>query len=469
MKRRCHKITALIAAILCFTFACSFVACGKKPSSSGSQANEFSTWLAGLNHAANYDGAYTTVNTSTSKQTVGEKTYHAKSITTESYEDSKYLRVIQSYAYDENGNLEETPYRTDSECVKTVEDNQVQRNKRVRVYETNTVEREGAWVRPSYAQEETKRHSPAVVSSLSDFEGKTLNDLKKMVAEWGEDEEESGIVSAYTKTNKDKSISLIVNREINGVDSGMGAGDSEYLRSEQKITLNVTVNGGKVVKGVMTYTMNAFYSDTTKNVSIQMEEVSLVSYEFATEKYNAFDMTTDTTENNYTARLSLVVEGYEYGYFDYPLVGEEYTLEQAKDSFSSSYIIERDFENADVEYEDLFTFYTDKEMTQLFNGYDAIEEYPTLYVKINQPQDTALIIGLYENDGKQKFKRAYICDAGDAFKVGDQGEGLYSHEPEYNAVSINGTPLETVGPTSFVVEANKTYVVVMVYNSKPRI
>ena len=122
-----------------------------------------------------------------------------------------------------------------------------------------------------------------------------------------------------------------------------------------------------------------------------MEEVSLISYEFASEKYNAFDMTTDTTENVYTARLSLVIEGYEYGYFDYPLVGEEYTLEQAKNAFSSSYIIERDFENVEVEYEDLFTFYTDKEMTQLFTGFDAIEEYPTLYVKINQPQDTALI------------------------------------------------------------------------------
>ena len=466
MKRKCHKITAFIAAVLCFAFACSLVACGKKPSSSGGQANEFSDWLVGLNHAISYDGAYTTVSTGTSKQTVGGKTYQTKSIATESYESSKFLRITQSYAYDEKGNIEGTPYRTDSECVKVVEDNQVQRNKRVRVSESDTTEREGAWVRPSYAQEVTKHYSPAVVSSLSEFKGKTLNDLKKMIDERNEDGDDAGTIAVYTKTNKDKSISLIVNREMNSVESAMGTEECEYLRSEMKMTLNVTVSGGKIVKGVMTYTINTICSDATKNVSMQMEEVSLISYEFASEKYNAFDMTTDTTENVYTSLLNLVIDGYEYGYLDFPLVGEKYTLEQAKNAFSSSYIIERDFENVEVEYEDLFTFYTDKEMTQLFTGFDAIEEYPTLYVKINQPQDTALIFGLYESDGKQKLKRAYICDAGDTFKVGDQGEGLYSHEPEYNAVSINGTPLEKVGPTSFVVEANKTYVVVMVYNDK---
>ena len=98
MKRKCHKITALIAAVLCFAFACSLVACGKKPSSSGGQANEFSDWLVGLNHAISYDGAYTTVSTGTSKQTVGGKTYQTKSIATESYESSKFLRITQSYA-----------------------------------------------------------------------------------------------------------------------------------------------------------------------------------------------------------------------------------------------------------------------------------------------------------------------------------------------------------------------------------
>ena len=174
------------------------------------------------------------------------------------------------------------------------------------------------------------------------------------------------------------------------------------------------------------------------------------------------DMTTEVTQNNYTARLNWVIEGYDYGYCSFPLVGERYSADKAIDDFTSAYIIERDFEIEGVAYESLFSLYADEAMTVPFTGFDAIEEHSTIYVKINAPEGTAVVLSLYRYNDSLRVLRVCICDGGDNYTVGDQG-GSYSHLKNYNVVSFNGEEWDTPAPAKFTVESGKVYVIVVQY------
>lgn len=491
MKKKLYKLFAIaIAVMLVLTLCTALLGCDKTPDETpkptpdqpdksqptdpepnppqpkpSDPKADFAEWLVGHKNTLAYNGVYTV--RSTDKYIVtGDEAMSNMDEVTETRDGNKYLRLRRTYEMDADGNVATTPIGTDTLCIKVVDDNGTMRNKRLEASNSADGEnsREGAWVRPTEADEIITYRVPSKLTFIVDLKEDTLSAFEHALAEYYKQVGESTDyqVTAETVRNEDNSVSLVARISTTYADGYIAKDDADYVDSAVSITATVTMADGKLVRTENVMTMEHRFKVAKKNVSMWESTIYNVEYAFAEEEYAAVDMTTEVTQNNYTARLNWVIEGYDYGYCSFPLVGERYSADNAIEDFTSAYIIERDFEIEGVAYESLFSLYADETMTVPFTGFDAIEEHSTIYVKINAPEGTAVVLSLYRYNDSLRVLRVCICDGGDNYTVGDQG-GSYSHLKNYNVVSFNGEEWDTPAPAKFTVESGKVYVIVVQY------
>lgn len=480
--RRLKLLSAVIVVLLLLT--AFFVACDKKEPHDhefkevGGAAKKcdcgetlaytddenFAYWNIGRKHALNYDGAYASAvaGTAFTSNEDGEGNYIVTAL--ETVDGNKFLRTKRTYEVGADGKADESnPVDGRDICIKVVDDNGTLRNKKVRVeYDGDEVTREGSWVRPTDATDETLHNSPKVLcAEFADLDDSSF--AKFVAAAKTFYAAQSGAdVTITLVRNDDNSVSL---KATFAMEERYDAfeDDKDYLKSTTEATNEIVVKNGKLVGRVEDYDARDLFSVASKNTVYIQKQTTKIAYTFDETAYAAFDMSTDTTENHYTSLLKCYINGYYYGYLTFPLVGEPYSKEQATEDFAAAYIIKRDFHDDTVEYKDLYTLYSDAEMTTPFEGFDAIEEHATIYVKLNLPENLSMAICLYEENGETRFKCAMVCDDGGNFTVGNQGEGIYSMLPDYDCVSVDGVALDKPGSTKFTMEAGKTYIVVVKY------
>ena len=483
--RRLKLLSAVIVAILLLT--AFFVSCDKKPPQPAhthefkevggaakkcdcgetlayTDEENFAYWNVGRKHSLNYDGAYTSAATGTSTETSGKDVSSYADAVLETADGNKLLRTNRTHAIGADGKTDESKVTEgDDICIKIVDDNGVSRNKKVRVeYDNGEVTRKGSWVRPTKASEETLHYSPKrLCAELVDFDdssfAKFIGEAKAFyVAQAAAD------VTITIVRNDDNSVSLKATLAADEKNPNYTS-DKDYIKTTIEMGYEIVVKEGKIVYRVDDYAVHELFSVENKNTVYIRKQTTEIAYTFDEVAYAAFDMSTDTTENNYTSLLKCYINGYYYGYLTFPLAGEPYSKEQATADFAAAYIIERHFHDESVEYKDLYTLYSDAEMTTPFEGFDAIEEHATIYVRLNLPENLSMAICLYEENGETRFKCAMVCDNGGNFTAGNQGDGVYSMLPGYNCVSVDGVALDEPGATKFTMEAGKTYIVVVKY------
>lgn len=424
---------------------------------------DFADWLVGYKHASTYDGAYT-VNKDERCAHVGEYSRVYRNTDFSSYEGNKYFSVGQTYYSDQDGNLKEEPDSASLLCIKTVDDNGTQRNKRIYIYANDShATCEGSWVRPTEAKTAGHNKMLGQLSYLVDCDVDTVTAyeqaLKAFYERIGGDGSECETKIKVTRYS-DNSVELTANIRWTFYLDYYIKDNPDYILTERAYVFNFVVADGRMVEVDRTSVETHRYNTENKFSLTTVNESYRVEYTFYADAYESINMTTDVTQNEYTSLLNWVIGGYVHGTIVEPLVGAKYTAEQALKDFVEADILHKDFEDDSVSYESLFSLYADEAMTVPFTGFDAIEEFPSIYVKVTPPKDTAVVVCIYrEYDGISPLVNMCLYKGGDTFSIGKFEFG--SHLWYYQALSIDGVPLDPPSPTKFVVEAGKTYVVVV--------
>lgn len=180
MKKKLYKLFAIALAImLILTLCTALLGCDKtpdetpkptpdqpdKPQPTDPEPNppqpkpsdpkaDFAEWLVGHKNTLAYNGVYTVRSTDKYIVTGDEAMSNIEEVT-ETRDGNKYLRLRRTYEMDADGNVATTPIGTDTLCIKVVDDNGTMRNKRLEASNSADGEnsREGAWVRPTEADE----------------------------------------------------------------------------------------------------------------------------------------------------------------------------------------------------------------------------------------------------------------------------------------------------------------------------
>ena len=294
MKKKLYKLFAIaLAVMLVLTLCTALLGCDKtpdetpkptpdqpdKPQPTDPEPNppqpkpsdpkaDFAEWLVGHKNTLAYNGVYTVRSTD-------------KYIVTGDEAMSNMDEVTET----RDGNVATTPIGTDTLCIKVVDDNGTMRNKRLEA--SNSADgknsREGAWVRPTEADEIITYRAPSKLTFIVDLKEDTLSAFEQALAEYYKQVGESTDyqVTAEKVRNEDNSVSLVAKISTTYADVYIAEDDADYVDSDVSITATVTMADGKLVRTENVMTMEHRFKVAKKNVSIWESTIYNVEYAFA--------------------------------------------------------------------------------------------------------------------------------------------------------------------------------------------
>ncbi len=247
--------------------------------------------------------------------------------------------------------------------------------------------------------------------------------------------------------NKDGSVSFTYS-----VESTTESSEESEGTENNVTTVTTTAQGGYISKIETIQHTETTYQDSTKNSTKDSTIVMDIDYTFDQEKYETFDTTTETTENNYSALFSIhfsEIPGYTM-YYDGSYVGDTVTSEMIYASLMSRVGRFVNFSDTDKAFE----FYTDEKRENIFTSVDTTEKYYDIYLKFTPPEGKSVILTTEESeeDGvkSESLRIAYLWDAGKRFYPRD----IFKN---YELLTVDG-----VAPTSyssFVPKSGEVHVV----------
>lgn len=404
----------------------------------------FDYWVKGRNYSLNYDGSYTTVQTTTLKNLNGDVLLSNDKLI-ESYEGTKYLRIRdEQYGSNENGVLD--IHDKNIRVFKEVDDNGIKKIKHFYSSESNgSIIKYGEYVSPESCKGYTSYSPSNIVKDLYLDKGDNYYDFLECVNNYILADMDIEPLQIDFTRNTDGSVTLSL---VFSFDTKFPSEDTTYLKNTYEYVIYATVKDEKLISTEYVITRNELYSDTTKNKVTVNNILSKISYEFDQEEYDKIDITTDTTTNNYYSNISFVINGHVFkNPYRFVLVGENLTSYSALDLITSNVV-----NVSSIEPTGMFEIYVDEDMTIPFEGFTSTDPNVTLYVKIIPVDGTSVTVTINEGDDTS-YNLIYIRNSNSEYVFEDNVRS------GYDVVSVNGKEITT--ETSFICNEKEIYIIVI--------
>jgi len=424
----------LLVVVLVLTTAIALFACNKDSGNDNNAGNNnggngesgggvktyteeenFADFLKGALDAYDTDDEYTYSLTATTVYTsVNDKTTEEyKTVGTEARSGNKFYAIMTSYEKGQDGVFSESD--KEISAVKVVDDNGVSRTKEYYFYEDKNDEdafvEKGSYVAPDAAKEMSEYGPWSVFEKYNLREDMTYAEFcEEAIKVWYEDEEEQNDIITYSLSrNADGSVTFT----FNGKFTYQKFFGEEVATVSSDATMTYVVADGRLVRyDTVTTAKNEFTENTDKNYDENEIVSTTYTYNsFNDAEYDAIDVTTDETDNDYVGYVNLYINGYRYIEYMRVPVGEEVTVEDVK-AFLSDWdtncnyntIIDSDADSKNtLLFLDSLSIYTDPEIEESLESLKITEyegEY-SLFVTLTPPANEAFVITVIpvENGG----------------------------------------------------------------------